>query len=482
MVGGPYVMVGGPYVMVGGPYVMVGGPYVMVGGPYVMVGGPYVMVGGTYVMVGGTYVMVGGPYVMVGGPYVMVGGPYVMYPRRLAPEARRVHDIPQGTSFRLIDTTRDPRDASFQRLNVAIQRDNVYCVLVSCQKAEELQVSVFDSLRGVVVWKDKRVRWDPKDYGGLDVLHFGHDELWTPDITVYNNADITEVDHYGNTHLVVYNGWVVWFPPAHISVECPMDISHWPYDTQTCHIYFGSWTTHGWQIELSYPNFTKPLTNRYNLKTSSHWHVNGGTLRRLDFWYEDVPEPYYTMHAEFTITRNSPSFVSTVVLPACVVSVSTLVQFLLPVSHSKRVTVGCTAVLLTLLQLLYLAHAIPPLGTSIPIIVRFYGQTLVVVVTSLVVSGGLLRLTQGPHLAQPPPLSLKKLLTGPLANILFLHDYTEKVGLSGGGAEDGEVLEETRPASYLHEWLLVAAALDRLAAITFVAAFVITLIAYVAPV
>ncbi|XP_069172872.1 neuronal acetylcholine receptor subunit alpha-6 isoform X1 [Procambarus clarkii] len=334
----------------------------------------------------------------------------------------------------------------------------------------------------LMVWKDKRVRWDPKDYGGLDVLHFGHDELWTPDITVYNNADITEVDHYGNTHLVVYNGWVVWFPPAHISVECPMDISHWPYDTQTCHIYFGSWTTHGWQIELSYPNFTKPLTNRYNLKTSSHWHVNGGTLRRLDFWYEDVPEPYYTMHAEFTITRNSPSFVSTVVLPACVVSVATLVQFLLPVSHSKRVTVGCTAVLLTLLQLLYLAHAIPPLGTSIPIIVRFYGQTLVVVVTSLVVSGGLLRLTQGPHLAQPPPLSLKKLLTGPLANILFLHDYTEKVGLSGGGAEDGEVLEETRPASYLHEWLLVAAALDRLAAITFVAAFVITLIAYVAPV
>ncbi|XP_069172874.1 acetylcholine receptor subunit alpha-type acr-16 isoform X2 [Procambarus clarkii] len=220
----------------------------------------------------------------------------------------------------------------------------------------------------LMVWKDKRVRWDPKDYGGLDVLHFGHDELWTPDITVYNNADITEVDHYGNTHLVVYNGWVVWFPPAHISVECPMDISHWPYDTQTCHIYFGSWTTHGWQIELSYPNFTKPLTNRYNLKTSSHWHVNGGTLRRLDFWYEDVPEPYYTMHAEFTITRNSPSFVSTVVLPACVVSVATLVQFLLPVSHSKRVTVGCTAVLLTLLQLLYLAHAIPPLGTSIPII------------------------------------------------------------------------------------------------------------------
>ncbi|KAK8746992.1 hypothetical protein OTU49_016937, partial [Cherax quadricarinatus] len=277
-----------------------------------------------------------------------------------------------------------------------------------------------------MIWRDSRILWDPKDYGGLDEVHFSHDELWTPDITVYNNADITEINHYGQTHLLVFSGLVYWFPPAHISVECPMDLSHWPYDTQTCHIYFGSWTTHGWQVELSYPNFTKALSNRYNLKTSSHWRVNGGTLQRLDFRYQNVPEPYFVMHAAFSITRISPTFSSTVVVPACVVSVITLVQFLLPLTHAKRVMVGCIALLLTQLQLLYLAHAIPLLGTSVPIIVKFYGQTLGVVVVSVVVCGGLLRLTQGPHLNYPPPLLLKKFLTGPFARLLFLHDYTHK--------------------------------------------------------
>lgn len=54
--------------------------------------------------------------------------------------------------------------------------------------------------------------------------------------------------------------------------------------------------------------------------------------------------------------------------------------------------------------------------------------------------------------------------------------------MSGGGAEDGEVLEDSRPPSHNYEWLLVAAAVDRVAALAFVVTFFITLITYVAAV
>lgn len=54
--------------------------------------------------------------------------------------------------------------------------------------------------------------------------------------------------------------------------------------------------------------------------------------------------------------------------------------------------------------------------------------------------------------------------------------------MSGGATEDGEVLEETRPASHHYEWLLVAAAVDRVAVLAFIATFFITFIAYVAAV
>ncbi|KAB7494355.1 Histone H2B [Armadillidium nasatum] len=40
-------------------------------------------------------------------------------------------------------------------------------------------------------WTDSRLKWDYKDYGGLKSAHFGDNELWKPDIHVYNKRRST---------------------------------------------------------------------------------------------------------------------------------------------------------------------------------------------------------------------------------------------------------------------------------------------------
>lgn len=60
-------------------------------------------------------------------------------------------------------------------------------------------------------------------------------------------------------------------------------------------------------------------------------------------------------------------------------------------------------------------------------VVKFYGQTFAVVATSLAVVAMLLRLSNDRYVSQPPPLILKKVLTGPLASILCITGYTKKV-------------------------------------------------------
>nr|XP_045584319.1 neuronal acetylcholine receptor subunit alpha-7-like [Procambarus clarkii] len=337
-----------------------------------------------------------------------------------------------------------------------------------------------------MTWKDPRLAWDYKDFAGIKSVHFDDSELWHPEAHLYNNADITDVNHYGSVKSLVYSdGMVLWVPPGLFRSECPLDATHWPYDTQTCELYIGAWAYHGWHVDLQlFHNASKVLPGWF-MKFSHSWQYVKGSIERIQTTYSCCPEPYVMIRVEITMSRVSPIFTSTVVIPACVISVLTLVQFLLPLREPRRLTLGCVSLLLTLIVLLYLAISLPHLAFSLPIIVKFYGQTLAVIVVSVGVNAGLLRLTDGRQpsvTSTPPPALLKNILTGPLASVLCLQRYAEKVGLSGGGAEDGEVLEETRPASYLHEWLLVAAALDRLAAITFVAAFVITLIAYVAPV
>ena len=54
--------------------------------------------------------------------------------------------------------------------------------------------------------------------------------------------------------------------------------------------------------------------------------------------------------------------------------------------------------------------------------------------------------------------------------------------MSGGASEDGEVLADSSPPSHHYDWLLVAAAVDRIAVFAFLTTFFITLMAYVAAV
>ena len=47
-----------------------------------------------------------------------------------------------------------------------------------------------------------------------------------------------------------------------------------------------------------------------------------------------------------------------------------LVQYLLPVDHPQRVTVGCVAAVIAILLILKLASTLPPLGTGVPLICK----------------------------------------------------------------------------------------------------------------
>jgi len=35
-------------------------------------------------------------------------------------------------------------------------------------------------------WHDYKLRWEPKEYGGVQMLHVPSDHIWRPDIVLYN--------------------------------------------------------------------------------------------------------------------------------------------------------------------------------------------------------------------------------------------------------------------------------------------------------
>lgn len=39
-------------------------------------------------------------------------------------------------------------------------------------------------------WYDHYLRWDPADYGGVDSLYIPAEDIWTPDIVLYNKYGV----------------------------------------------------------------------------------------------------------------------------------------------------------------------------------------------------------------------------------------------------------------------------------------------------
>ena len=77
-------------------------------------------------------------------------------------------------------------------------------------------------------------------------------------LLAFNSAEVHSID-LPKVRVLVYNdGRILWVPPAHFESFCKLDLRYWPVDKQTCKLKFGSWTSHGEDIELRlYDNNTE---------------------------------------------------------------------------------------------------------------------------------------------------------------------------------------------------------------------------------
>ncbi|RXG61679.1 Acetylcholine receptor subunit alpha-type unc-63 [Armadillidium vulgare] len=107
----------------------------------------------------------------------------------------------------------------------------------------------------IMHWMDKRLKWNSMDYEKEKIIHFENKELWKPDLLVFNSAEGTNIDHFGNSELTVYNfGIVMWAPPAILSVPCTLNLKFWPYDVQKWEIILISESRDGFQVDVQLYN------------------------------------------------------------------------------------------------------------------------------------------------------------------------------------------------------------------------------------
>jgi len=164
-------------------------------------------------------------------------------------------------------------------------------------------------------WNDYRLTWNPSDYGGVDILRVPYDEVWTPDIEVYNAADFGENSFHSwmsdNTfEIMVYNnGTVLVIPALPFKAICEeVDITLGEGEAQHCIITMGSWTHSGKDINLvPYNSYdTKELLDYIDMSEmrNSNWVVTSQKNDvRTTKKYPGHDEDYYSMKYDFQMQR-----------------------------------------------------------------------------------------------------------------------------------------------------------------------------------
>lgn len=86
-----------------------------------------------------------------------------------------------------------------------------------------------------MTWHDVSLSWEPTKRQGIVKMLLPQNDLWKPDIALMNGfSKITAMGSSFMFIVVDYDGACLWKPYQIMDSACKVDLTHYPYDRQTC--------------------------------------------------------------------------------------------------------------------------------------------------------------------------------------------------------------------------------------------------------
>ncbi|KAM8848869.1 neuronal acetylcholine receptor subunit alpha-7-like [Synchiropus picturatus] len=230
-------------------------------------------------------------------------------------------------------------------------------------------------------WTDIYLTWNPENYPGVQNLRFPSDQIWTPDILLYNSADERFDATFHTNVLVNASGHCQYIPPGILKSTCYIDVRWFPFDMQKCDLKFGSWTHNGWLLDLQMLDVD---TSTYI--PNGEWDLVGVPSKRNELYYDCCKEPYPDVTFTVTMRRRTLYYGLNLLIPCVLISGLALLVFLLPADSGEKISLGITVLLSLTVFMLLVAEIMPATSDSVPLIAQYFASTMMIVGMSVVVT------------------------------------------------------------------------------------------------
>ncbi|XP_061111435.1 cholinergic receptor, nicotinic, alpha 11 [Conger conger] len=256
---------------------------------------------------------------------------------------------------------------------------NLSMILVQIMDVDEKNQVLTTNVWLQMHWYDHYLQWNQSAYPGVKNLRFTTDQIWTPDILLYNSADDKFDSTFKTNVKVNSNGFCQYLPPGIFMSTCNVDVRWFPFDIQKCELKFGSWTFDGWLLDLQMSE-----ADISGFMPNGEWDLVGVPGIRNEVYYDCCKEPYPDVTFIVTIRRRTLYYALNLLIPCVLLSSMTLLIFLLPADSGEKISLGITVLLSLTVFMLLVAEIMPATSDSIPLIGQYFASIMIIVGMSVI--------------------------------------------------------------------------------------------------
>ncbi|KAL1122815.1 hypothetical protein AAG570_003141, partial [Ranatra chinensis] len=267
------------------------------------------------------------------------------------------------------------------------------------------------------VWTDHHLKWNTSEHEGIEVIRLPFQSVWKPDVILYNNADSQYSSAVINSNVIIRdNGEVTWLSHGIYKSSCRMDVQYFPFDIQSCHMKWASWTYDGYQLELVQQSKEGDVSN---YQPNGEFDLLSFTPEHHVQFYSCCPEPYPDITYIIQLRRRPMFYVFNLILPCILINCIALLVFYVPSESGEKVTLGISALLSMTVFLMTIRETLPPTEKT-PLISLYYGVSICLVTFASGLSVVTLNVYHRGVRGTKVPAFLKSVVLDKLAGLLFL--------------------------------------------------------------